>query len=195
MELFKSNTELLNSPGELIIYRGHFDDEEDILENLNQVNFIQNKIIMYGKEYLVPRLEAWFGDESYTYTGVKLKPLESPIWLNVLKAKVQTITGNQYNSVLINKYRNGDDYVSYHQDNEPELGRNPVIASLSFGSSRKFTLRSLADKNKKVEIELSHGDLLLMGQNIQYNWEHQLKKSTKSDGIRYNLTFRNIKMS
>lgn len=190
MQLFKSRTELLKDPGQLTLYKGYFDHHSEVLSHLDSLKFNQNKILMFGKEHLVPRLELWFGSKSYTYTGNKLKPEQTPNWLKPLQQKVTDLAGCEFNSVLINKYRDGLDYVSYHQDNEPELGSQPIIASLSFGATRKFRLRNLADNERKIQLSLEDGDLLIMGKDIQNQWQHELPKSKTINNTRYNLTFR-----
>jgi alkylated DNA repair dioxygenase AlkB len=176
------------------LYKGFFDDLDlaKIISDLESVKYNQNKIIMYGKEHLVPRLEAWFGKSGYSYTGVNLKPQNSPKWLLDIQAQITQITSLDFNSVLINKYRDGSDYVSWHQDNEKELGIDPIIASLSFGETRNFKLRNVGNKDLKVDVKLEHGDLLIMGPSIQTNWQHELPKSKTKNGCRYNLTFRTI---
>lgn len=193
MQLFKSHYEVLNDlENYAVLYKGYFDQYLDLINKLTLINYDQNKIMMYGNEYNVPRLEAWFGDSSYTYTGLKLKPRKFPKWLVHLKHDVEQLCNSEFNSVLVNKYRNGDDYVSWHQDNEVELGTDPIIASLSFGESRVFHLRSIEDNNLKKKIQLDNGDLFLMGRGIQKNWQHQLPKDMNSKNTRFNLTFRNI---
>lgn len=192
MQLFQDKIELINQDESVILYKGFFDEIGDILSVLDTVNFSQNKIKMFGNEFDVPRLEAWFGNQAYTYTGVNLRPQNFPKWLMDIQLKITKITGHKFNSVLINKYRCGKDYVSWHQDNEPELGADPVIASLSFGATRRFRLRNLTDKNRLIEANLNHGDLLVMGPGIQHNWQHEAPKSKKVQDVRYNLTFRDL---
>jgi alkylated DNA repair dioxygenase AlkB len=194
MQLFKDKIELIQHEGQVTLYKGYFDyfNSEKIIANLESIKYNQNKIIMYGKEHLVPRLEAWFGESNYTYTGVELTPQKPPAWIDSVQKKITEISSIRFNSVLVNKYRDGSDYVSWHQDNEKELGLNPIIASLSFGGSRIFKLRNIKDKNLKVEIILDHGDLLIMGPKIQTHWQHELAKSKTYNNTRYNLTFRNI---
>ena len=192
MQLLKEQIQLVNQDGIVTLYKGHFDElsSPEIIKNLEEIEFSQNKITMYGKEHLVPRLEAWFGESGYTYTGVSLKPQKSPKWLDDIQSNISKITSTNFNSVLINKYRNGSDYVSWHQDNEKELGVNPIIASLSFGGTRKFKLRHIENKDLKVDIMLEHGDLLIMGAAVQTNWQHELPKTKVHNETRFNLTFR-----
>ena len=128
------------------LHQDHFDAEiaGNLLRELTEeIPWVQNKIKFYGKESLVPRLESWHGDEgmSYTYSGIKMDA--KPWTKNLLKIKesIEPIAKTTFNSVLINYYRDGKDRVAWHSDDEKELGKNPVIASVSLGAERKFKLR------------------------------------------------------
>jgi alkylated DNA repair dioxygenase AlkB len=154
----------------------------------------QEPIKIFGKEVLQPRLTAWYGDEGkkYAYSGITMKPLP---WTNILlqiKEKVEHITTHKFNSVLLNFYRNGQDSMGWHRDNEKELGTNPVIVSVSFGAIRKFQFRHYKDQKNIISLELEHGSLLLMSGSTQSNWQHRLPKSSIMNGPRINLTFRTI---
>lgn len=190
MNLFQSVDEFQLKDGDMKIYRGYFDDQD--LGVFNEIEFTQNKLEMYGSVHLVPRLEAWYGEKDYTYTGMKLKSREYPIWLLDLESRVETLTGQLFNSALINKYRDGNDHVSYHSDDEACLGEAPVIASLSFGGDRSFLLKHNTDKSSKLSIQLSNGDLLLMGAGIQNHYKHSVPKRKTISTTRYNITFRKI---
>jgi alkylated DNA repair dioxygenase AlkB len=147
---------------------------------------------VYGKEVPFPRLTAWYGDEgtAYTYSGLKNIPaLWTPAILEVKRA-VEPACGVTFNSVLLNRYRTGKDSVSWHADDEPEFGKNPVIASVSFGGSRLFQYRRKKRKQLKACVELTHGSLLIMRGGTQENWLHQIPKTKKTVGERLNLTFR-----
>ena len=162
---------------------------------LLQIAWRQETVSMFGKPINVPRLTAWYGDEgkSYTYSGISQTP--SP-WTNELleiKQRIEPIANTTFNSVLLNRYRTGSDSVSWHSDDEPELGVNPVIASVSFGQARRFHLKHKTDPKLRQAIELTHGSLLLMKGATQHNWLHQISKSKKSMGERLNLTFRVIR--
>lgn len=148
-------------------------------------------IVVYGKRYLQPRLTAWYGEASYTYSGLTLEPLPLTPLLEALRRAVEAVSGHRFNSVLLNYYRDGRDSMGMHSDDEPELGPEPVIASLSFGAARSFLLRH---KTKKLgrKIELSDGSLLLMRGCTQHNWLHGINKTEKIVGPRLNLTFRYI---
>ena len=155
----------------------------------------QDYIKLYGKENPIPRLTAWYGDEgkSYTYSGIKMDPHPWIEPLLQIKKAIEPISQVVFNSVLLNMYRNGKDSVAWHSDDEPELGKNPVIASVSFGGTRRFLLKP-KDKNKpiKEEILLTNGSFLLMAGETQKYWLHQIPKTSKKVDPRINLTFRVI---
>jgi len=157
------------------------------------INWKQEKIKLFGKELPMPRLTAWYGDKSYTYSGLRNEP---QAWIPVLqqiREQLTAATGKEFNSVLLNLYRNGQDSMGWHADDEPELGLQPCIASLSFGETRRFGFRHRYNKAfENKYITLHPGSLLLMQGLTQHNWHHNLPKSTKAGGIRINLTFRNI---
>jgi alkylated DNA repair dioxygenase AlkB len=154
------------------------------------------KIKIFGKEVNEPRLVAWYGDAdaTYTYSGLKLNPLPWTEVLISIKNKVETITEQSFNSVLLNFYRHGSDYMGWHSDNEKELGKNPMIASLSLGETRTFQLKPRKERgHSPLSIPLESGSLLLMGGAIQHCWKHRISPSKKDLGPRINLTFRLIK--
>lgn len=150
-------------------------------------------ILIFGKWHKVPRLMCWYGDEGafYRYSGVKHQPLPwTPVLLNI-KEKVQQQCQCEFNSVLLNLYRDGQDSMGYHADDEKELGKNPVIASLSFGAERLFKLQHKRHKIT-LDILLGHGDLLLMAGTLQQHWRHALPKTKQPKTPRINLTFRQV---
>jgi alkylated DNA repair dioxygenase AlkB len=181
-----------------------------------QVAWEQTEIFLYGKKMRIPRLNAWYADPQcgYTYSGKYFEPLP---WLPLLveiKVAVENMltpllkqphldeekrAGEIFNSVLVNCYRDGQDSVAWHSDDEPELGRNPIVASLSLGEDRQFMLRhkdhQKHSKSGKYthKICLSNGDLLLMHGTMQHYWQHQIPKTKKAVGERINITFRQIK--
>ena len=152
----------------------------------------QKIVQMYDKQVLTPRLSAWYADpETYDYTHLR-RSTPNP-WtpeLLQLKAMVEPIAGVNFNSVLLNYYRDGNDSVAWHSDNEKALGTRPTIASLSFGQVRAFDIRSKGDHSQKYSIKLEHGSLLIMKGDLQQHWEHRIAKSTRTMGPRLNLTFR-----
>ena len=165
-----------------------------------QVAWEQSTIYLYGKPMLIPRLNAWYGDKQcgYTYSARYFEPLP---WLPILldiKQAVETalsdeLNGVVFNSALVNCYRDGQDSVAWHSDNEPELGNQPLVASVSLGAERVFELRhNERPNNKKQTIMLGDGDLLLMAGDTQRYWQHQIPKSTTVTGERISITFRHI---
>ncbi len=157
-----------------------------------ELNWSQEEILMFGKKVLQPRLQAWHGDKSYTYSGLAMDPKPwSPILLK-LKESCEEAAQHTFNSVLANLYRDGKDSMGWHQDNETELGINPVIASLSLGETRRFLLRHIITK-QKYELELNHGSLIVMAGETQHYWQHSVPKTARPRGERINLTFRDIR--
>jgi alkylated DNA repair dioxygenase AlkB len=154
----------------------------------------QGEITMFGKKILEPRLTAWYGDEgkSYTYSGKKQEPHAWIEPLIQLKNKIETTPSvlSKFNSVLANFYRTGTDSMGYHADDEKELGINPVIASLNLGETRRFLFRHKTMKEKKHELLLTHGSLLIMQGAMQHHWQHAVPKEPKKTKPRINLTFR-----
>jgi hypothetical protein len=184
---------------ELILYPCCFPKQEsDVIFQtlLTEVEWRQDKIKLYGKESNIPRLTAWYGDlgRSYTYSNITMNPIPWTPVLFSIKNRVEEIAKISFNSVLINLYRYGKDGVAWHSDDEPELGKNPIIASVSFGGERKFQLRHRFNKAlEKVAFNLTHGSLLIMKGKTQEYWQHQIPKTAKPVMARINLTFRTIK--
>jgi alkylated DNA repair dioxygenase AlkB len=182
---------------ELLYHPSFFDKAESdrIFKTLLEtIEWKQDKIRMYGKELPLPRLSAWYGDNNkpYTYSGITLNPLPWTDELLQIKERIEAEAKVKFSSVLLNRYRDGQDYVGWHTDAEKELGRNPVIGSVNFGATRKFQLRRIDDHNEKYELELQHGTLLLMQGKTQHYWQHQVPKTAMKIGERLNLTFRVI---
>ena len=171
------------------------DDADKYFRDLMDIiNWKVERITVYGKTYDVPRLSAWYADEgrSYEYSGTRVEP--NP-WIPILlkiKNQVEFITGERFNSVLVNQYRDGADGVAWHSDDEIELGKDPVIASVSFGQERQFQLKHRYNKGMKKSLILPHGSLILMGKGTHLNWFHQIPKSKQVMKPRINLTFRNV---
>ena len=182
------------------LHQDHFDAEiaGNLLRELTEeIPWVQNKIKFYGKESLVPRLESWHGDEgmSYTYSGIRMDAKPWTKNLLMIKESIEPIAKTTFNSVLINYYRDGKDRVAWHSDDEKELGKNPVIASVSLGAERKFKLRHKKYKENQLqhEVFLQNGSLLLMSGSTQHHWLHEIPRTAKPIGPRINLTFRVIK--
>lgn len=155
----------------------------------------QGRLTLWGKTHDEPRLTAWYGDagKSYSYSGIVLHPQPWTPLLNEIRSRVNKAAQTEFNSVLLNRYRDGRDSNGWHQDNEPELGRNPVIASVSFGAVRRFQMRHKLRSDLKLHLDLPHGSLLLMTGATQHTWQHQIPKTVKPVGERINLTFRVIR--
>ena len=149
------------------------------------------EIQLFGKKHPIPRLEAYYAEDgrSYGYSGKKLTIRPFTPALLEIKQKIEAWSGERFNAVLANYYRNGQDSNGWHADNEPELGENPVIASISLGAVRRFDLRNNETREQK-QLLLEHGSLLLMGGALQHYWKHQVAKTKRVDTGRINLTFR-----
>ncbi|MFA0922771.1 alpha-ketoglutarate-dependent dioxygenase AlkB family protein [Xanthomonas fragariae] len=161
---------------------------------LVQVQWDVHRIRIFGRLVDSPRLSSWIGDPqaSYRYSGTQFAPHP---WLEVLqplRRRLQEETGHWFNSVLVNRYRCGSDAMGWHSDDEPELGPQPLIASLSLGAMRRFAFKHRDDATLKQTLELGHGDLLLMGGDTQRHYRHALPRTAKPIGERINLTFRQI---
>lgn len=197
--LFESVTDKIDIvDGQLSYYNNWLDDEaadELFVQLKQQVGWQQSIIQLYGKPVKIPRLNAWYGDAHclYQYSGHSF--VAEP-WLPCLldiKHRLEQLTGYDFNSVLVNCYRNERDSVAWHSDDEPELGRNPVIASISLGAERRFQLRHRYNKGLPVKnMQLTDGSLLVMAGELQHYWHHQLPKSNKPCGERINLTYRQV---
>lgn len=168
-------------------------------ERLAQVRFTniswkQDNIKLYGKTMPLPRLTAWYGDsgKSYSYAGISSEPNEWNKGLLYLKQETERCAGIEFNSVLLNWYRDGEDYLNWHADDEKELGVNPVIGSVNFGETRDFLLRRNSDPSQKIAVPLKHGTLLVMRGELQHFWQHSVPKRKRVNGSRFNLTFRRI---
>ncbi len=150
---------------------------------------------MFGKAYPVPRLHQWFGDPDavYSWSGLTMQPQPWSPELAYLRGAVEAATRRRFNSVLVNFYRDGSDAVSWHADDEPELGSQPLIASVSLGASRDFILRRKHDVASKISVSLENGSLLVMAGTTQQEWEHALPRRKRVKQPRLNLTFRQIK--
>lgn len=164
----------------------------DVMQRLiAETDWRQDTIVVYGKRHLQPRLSAWYGEAGYSYSGLTLAPEPFTGLLQTLRQAVQEATGRDFNSVLLNYYRNERDRMGMHSDDEPSLGPEPAIASLSFGATRTFILKHKRTK-ETFRLPLLDGSLLLMAGVTQHNWLHGINESAKAIGPRINLTFRKI---
>lgn len=157
-------------------------------------NWEQPELILFGKSNPIPRLAAWVANKEvgYDYAGVKHVLQRWSLPLLKVKQQIEIATQTEYNSVLINAYRNGLDKMGWHSDNEKALGNDPLIASLNLGVARRFDLRNIHDSADEVKLNLESGSLLFMGSGIQGNYKHQVPQQKRVEGMRINLTFRNV---
>lgn len=170
--------------------------DEDIFKKLlRDTPWVHEKVLVWGKRHLQPRLTAWFGDpgRSYTYSGTVMYPMPWTDLLLALKRELEELVDEQFNSVLLNLYRNQNDRMGFHSDNEPSLGPDPTIASLSYGATRTLIFKHKSRKDLPTKpLKLTSGSLLLMKGATQRNWNHGINKESLPIGPRINLTFRNI---
>ena len=196
-ELKKTEYNLPNA--DITFFENFFTTKESnrLYKSLKEnVQWQQDQIKLYGKLIYLPRLTAWYGDQgkSYAYSGIPMNPHPWNEDLKFIKERIENESGVKFSSSLLNYYRTGKDSVNWHQDNEKELGQNPIIGSVSLGETRPFQLKHLDRKDlNKVDIALTHGSFLLMKGETQHYWKHQIPKTTRNIKPRINLTFRIIK--
>jgi len=198
LSFFKEAGHTPGLPIEVLEYKAGFipESHSDLIFNMLIKNtpWTQKTVKMYDKDILTPRLSAWYGDPlaiDYVAMG-KTVPLNWTNHLLTLKKLVESFAGISFNSVLLNYYRDGQDSVAWHSDNETVMGSHPTIASLTFGQVRAFDIRKKNNHKEKYSVRLEHGSLLLMKGDLQQNWDHRIAKSNKVLGPRINLTFRKI---
>lgn len=197
MHLIKEPYQLLSKDGQAWLFPEFITGEkaDAYLKNfMSDIQWKQEPILIFGKWVMQPRLTALYGtsDKSFGYSGITMKPHPMTAPILEIKNKLKDVSEIDFNTVLFNQYRNGHDSMGWHRDNETELGVNPVVASISFGDTRKFRLRHYREKKLSVDVQLTHGSLLLMTGATQHHWEHSLPKTAKSEQTRINLTFRKI---
>jgi len=182
-----------------IIYFPEFYDSEVASKMfhtlLNETDWQQDEIKVFGKIYKQPRLTALYAENEkpYSYSNITMFPKPFTPLLKQIKKDIELVSNQTFTTVLLNLYRDGNDSNGWHSDDEKELGKNPAIASLSLGEARWFHLKHKHEKQQKTKIELAHGSLLLMQGSTQHYWKHQLAKTARKVGPRINLTFRLIK--
>ncbi len=171
-------------------------ESENLLQKLiEKINWQQYAISIFGKKINQPRLTAFYGDEQkkYSYSRIVLNPIPWNEELLFIKSRIEALSNVNFTSVLLNYYRNGNDSMGWHADDEKELGENPVIGSVSFGATRTFQLKHIKNKDlKKIDINLTNGSFLLMKGTTQHFWQHQIPKTSKILNLRINLTFRKL---
>jgi len=187
---------LLPFDGEAYFFVGNsFFQKEKLFDKLKEeVDWKQDEVVMFGKRLTLRRLSAWYGDEpfEYTYSKVSRQALPWTETLAEIKSQVEKISGETFNSCLLNFYHDGADSMGWHSDDEPELDPNASIASVSLGAERKFAFKHKRSK-ETVSTFLENGSLLLMKPPTQEHWLHTLRKSKKVSEGRINLTFRRYK--
>lgn len=189
-----ASTNLLPLDGEAFLIDDALSKEEadrSFSDLLGSVDWRQEHAVLFGRKIAIPRLTAWFGAHAYSYSGIRLEPAMPPSAVMSLKATIEAIAGRRFNSVLINLYRDGQDSMGWHSDDEPALGPEPEIASLSLGATRRFHLKHRKGGDR-ITIDLAHGSCLVMRGLCQARWRHQLPKTRRIVGPRINLTFRTI---
>lgn len=197
--LFPNQKITFNLPDAEIEYYSNFFDvhsANEFLEKLKkEIPWQHDEITVFGKIHPQPRLTALFGNEGkmYSYSNIIMQPHKWNPLLMHIKNKIEEVCDENFTTVLLNLYRDGKDSNGWHADNEKELGRNPIIASVSFGAERIFHLQHNSIQEAKQKIRLEHGSLLIMKGTTQHFWKHQIPKTAKPIGSRINLTFRIIK--
>jgi alkylated DNA repair dioxygenase AlkB len=194
--LFPDN--FLDIPDAVVQYEGGFfafaKANSLYTKTLTETPWKQNKIKLFGKVHNEPRLTQLYGDTGikYGYSGISYDALPWTETLKEIKDKVEKQARTSFNICLVNRYRDGQDSNGWHADNEPELGENPIIASVSFGQERFFHLKHNTNSAWRYKFTLEHGSLLIMAGSTQHTYKHQIAKTKKLVGERINLTFRKI---
>ena len=186
-------------PNECVLFREFFGGHErtaGILQALtHDVSWQQHQVKVFNREHLVPRLTAWYGDKGmqYGYSGCTHTPLPWIPVLSDIRARLEQYLHQSFNSVLLNLYRNGDDTMGRHSDDEKELGPEPVIASASFGGTRRMVFHPRDGNSAQAQaVELENGSLLVMQGACQSRWKHSIPGTRRFVEPRINLTFRKI---
>ena len=159
---------------------------------LRELDYEERELVVFGKRVMQPRLMGWAGQVGYRYSGQVLEPRPFHPLLEQLGERLSVECGHPFNHVVVNHYRNGRDNVGMHADDEPELGYEPLIASLSLGVTRGFVMQHKAARRRKRRLRLQHGSLLVMGGTFQHRWRHALPRQPKVTGVRLNLTYRQL---
>jgi alkylated DNA repair dioxygenase AlkB len=196
LSFFKEAGQSVGLPTDVLEYLPNIFEERlghELMQGFIETTPWTQKIVnMYDKQVITPRLSAWFADQdTYDYTSIRKSAPN--LWtpeLLMIKQIVEPIAGVTFNSVLLNYYRDGNDSVAWHSDNEKALGSHPTIASVTFGQVRSFDIRNKSDHSEKYSVRLEHGSLLLMKGDLQTKWDHRIAKSVRPMKPRLNLTFR-----
>lgn len=196
INLFTEPQELLPFDGSAVIHPGFINPNraDEIMHRLmNETQWEQRDIVVFGKQHREPRLSTWHSEPhiSYSYSGILRTPQPWTPLLVELRDMCVSVTNAKFNAVLANLYRDGNDGVGWHADNEASNGREPTIASLSFGASRRFDFRHRESK-QTIRVQLESGSLLVMSGLSQHCWVHQLPRTKRVIEPRVNLTFRRV---
>lgn len=198
MDLFSKEKQEFNLPNaQLIYYPKCFSKTESdtyFKQLKTTTNWQEDDITVFGKTYKQPRLTALYSntEKPYSYSSITMYPTIFSQDILDIKSKVEDLSNHNFNTVLLNLYRNGNDSNGWHADNEKELGKHPIIASVTFGEERPFHFKHRTLKEERHKLILEHGSLLIMKGQMQEYWLHQIAKTRKDIGERINLTFRNI---
>lgn len=188
--------ELIELPGAILYYHQSFiKNSSELFEDLaTTASWQQQRLRLFGREQLTPRLAAWYGDAGarYRYSGLSLEPLPWLPSLQALRERLQRVLAVPFNSVLLNWYRDGRDSMGLHADDEPELGLQPVIAAVTLGAERPLLFRPRDPALKPLRLPLADGSLLVMAGDCQRCWRHELPKSRHQLAGRISLTYRQV---
>jgi alkylated DNA repair dioxygenase AlkB len=181
---------LSDAPGCMAYHPGWVEDDQSLFDQLqDEINWEQHSITLFGRTVPIPRLTAWMGDAAYRYSGIVNEPIPWPSALAAIRERLEREVGVDFNSCLANHYRDGSDSMGFHSDDEPELGPEPIIASISLGARRRFVLRHRVSR-ERWSWNLGAGDLLVMRNESQRDYAHAVPKTSRRIGPRMNLTFR-----
>jgi alkylated DNA repair dioxygenase AlkB len=197
MKLFNytdADKNLLPYDGTVLYYGTVISNPDKYFDKLmDEVNWQNDQAIIFGKLITTKRKVAWYGEKEFSYKYSGIKKVASP-WnttLLDLKKKVEKLTGETFNSCLLNLYHDGSEGMAWHSDGEKDLKKNGAIASLSFGAERKFSFKHKNSK-QRIDILLENGSALIMKDETQTNWLHRLPPTSRIHSPRINLTFRTI---
>ena len=198
MDLFSKEKQNFKLPNAELVYIPNFYSAKEANSFFKQIvaetNWQHDDITVFGKTYKQPRLTALYGetDQPYKYSNIEMQPEPFTDLLKSIKSQVEAESDFEFNSVLLNLYRDGNDSNGWHADNEKELGKNPIIASVSFGEARPFHFKHRTLKDERHKLMLENGSLLLMKGEMQHFWLHQIAKTKRQIEPRLNLTFRKL---
>jgi alkylated DNA repair dioxygenase AlkB len=188
---------IANLPQATLVYIPDFLSKKEANVYYNEIQntlpWRQEAIRIYGKDVVSPRLQSWHGDRDtlYRYSNIKMQPNAWVSCLSELKSRCEEAVDAKYNSVLVNYYRDGNDAMGWHADDESELDVDPTIASLTLGCERTFSFKHIKTK-QRIDIPLANGSLLIMTGTTQRYWQHALPRRKRITQGRINLTFRYI---